>query len=152
MTKKSWFKTYLFLKHSFSWSWKINSLRWFRHVPKSHSSVMVLIKQMLLLFWKHHKVVLGAFVFPQHIFAFSPNHYLLSLALRYGNTSLAEIILQKNQNTHHIIYPGWHPVLCYIQNKFRKCLHYKESWMFFKIKSDYWLERFLLLLLCREIL
>lgn len=113
---------------------------------------MVLIKQMLLLFWKNYKVVLGCFVFPQHIFAFSPNHYLLSLALRSGNTSLAQIILQKNQNRHHIIYPGWHPVLCYVYYTFRKCLHYKARWMFFKIKSDYWLERFLLLLLCREIL
>lgn len=67
---------------------------------------MVLIKQMLLLFWKHHQVGLRAFFFPEHIFAFSPNHYLLSLTVRHGNTSLAEIILQKNWNSHHIIYPG----------------------------------------------
>lgn len=47
---------------------------------------------MLLLFWRHHKVGLGALAFPEHIFAFSPSHYLLS---DVEIQSRAEILSQK---------------------------------------------------------
>lgn len=97
---------------------------------------------MLLLFCKPHKAAWGTFAYPQHTFAFSPNPSPLSQALSCGNPSLAEIIPQKYQIRPHIIYPAWPPVLCY--NTGRN-LHYKATWMFFKIfkiKSDYWLERF----------
>lgn len=53
-----------------------------------------------VILWKHHKAVLGAFVFPQRIFDFSPNRYLLSLALQYGNTSLAE---KKSEQAPHYL-------------------------------------------------